>query len=868
MDRNPVDSRTLRRVRGLTAREVDERLRRDGPNVLPTQRPPPAWHVFVEQFVHFFAIMLWVASGLAFVAGLSELGVAIALVVVVNGVFAFVQEYRAERAAERLRDLLPERVTVRRDGTTREIDATELVVDDVVLLGPGDRVSADLEIVDSHGLQLDISLLTGESVPESVAAGETAYAGTFVVEGEATGTVQATGSETRLGEIAALTRARERPETPLHHEIDRLVRVIAIVAVVVGGVFFAVSVALGTDPGVGILFAIGVTVALVPEGLLPSVTMSLAVGAKRLATENALVRRLESVETLGSTTFICTDKTGTLTQNQMAVVEAWTPMGRARIEGDGYEPTGTVDADDGTRPVLRDLGTVVARCSTGDVEKRDDEWVAHGDPMEAALVAFARRLDVNVPERTRANPDVRRFPFDPRRRRTSVLTQDRLLVMGAPEAVISRTRHGGDDARAAVAKMAERGLRVLAVATRPADDVPVDDDLESIETDLDLVGVVGLEDPPRPGVATAVTASKNASVRTAMITGDHPTTARAIAEEVGLLADEGLVVDGDDLPEDDQVLGAILDRDGVVVSRVSPEDKLRIARALQNRGHVVAMTGDGVNDGPALQEADVGVAMGRSGTDVAREAADLVLLDDNFETIVNAIKQGRATFYNIKRFLTYHLTDNVAQLTPFVVWALAAGQFPLALGILQILALDIGTDLLPALALGSEPPSEDVLRQPLEAEHLIDETVLGRAFGVLGPTEATVEMTAFVVALATFGWTPGGEFPAQPGLLAASGAAFTAVVVGQMANAFACRSTTKWPGVLGWTSNRLLVGAVGVELLTLLVFLFIGPIARILGHAPPPLEGALVALLAAPAILLVDAIHKRWRVRRNDHGSE
>lgn len=348
-----------------------------------------------------------------------------------------------------------------------------------------------------------------------------------------------------------------------------------------------------------------------------------------------------------------------------------------------------------------------------------------------------------------------------------------------------------------------------------------------------------------------------------MITGDHPATAQAIAAEIGLLSDDGLIVDGDELPEDDQVLGALLDRDGVVVSRVSPEDKLRIARALQDRGHVVAMTGDGVNDGPALQEADVGVAMGRSGTDVAREAADLVLLDDDFETIVNAIKQGRATFYNIKRFLTYHLTDNVAQLTPFVVWALAAGQFPLALGILQILALDIGTDLLPALALGSEPPSEDVLQQPLEAEHLIDETVLGRAFGVLGPAEAAVEMTAFVVALAAFGWVPGGEFPPQPELLAASGAAFTAVVVGQMANAFACRSTTRWPGDLGWTSNRLLVGAVVVELLALLVFIFVGPIARVLGHAPPPLEGALVALLAAPAVLLADAVYKRWRAMRN-----
>ncbi|WP_254526047.1 cation-translocating P-type ATPase [Natrinema caseinilyticum] len=861
MVRNPADSPSIRHARGLSETEVAERRRRDGPNVLPAQRPPPAWRLFVEQFIHFFAILLWVASALALVTGMVELGIAIVLVVLINGLFAFAQEYRAERAAERLRDLLPERARVRRDGVTREIDATELVVDDLVLLGAGDRVSADLEIVESHSLRLDVSLLTGESAPESVEVGEVAYAGTFIVEGEALGIVQATGSDTRLGEIAALTRARNRPKTPLHLEIDRLVRIIAVIAVAVGGIFFAVSVALGTDPSVGILFAIGVTVALVPEGLLPSVTMSLAVGAKRLADQNALVRRLESVETLGSTTFICTDKTGTLTQNRMAVVEAWTPQGRAQIDGNGYEPTGEVNADAGALPALQNLGTIVERCSTADIEHRDGEWVAHGEPMEAALVAFARRLGADVREQSRADPEVRRFPFDPHRRRTSVLTRDRLVVMGAPEAVLSRASHGDREVRRAVKEMAERGLRVLAAATRPADEVDADDTLESIESNLEVVGIVGLEDPPRPGTAATIAASKSASVRTAMVTGDHPSTARAIANEIGFIGDEGIVVDGNDLPDDDKMLGALLDRDGVVVSRVSPEDKLRIARALQDRGHVVAMTGDGVNDGPALQEADVGIAMGRSGTDVAREAADLVLLDDEFGTIVNAIKQGRATFYNIKRFLTYHLTDNVAQLTPFVVWALSAGRFPLALGILQILALDIGTDLLPALALGSEPPSKDVLERPLETEHLLNETVLGRAFGVLGPTEAIVEMTAFVVALLAFGWVPGGDFPVGSELLAASGAAFTAVVVGQIANAFACRSTTRWPGDLGWASNRLLVGAVTVELFALLAFLFVGPIAKVLGQAPPPPEGGFIALLAAPAILLSDAIYKRFRAR-------
>jgi magnesium-transporting ATPase (P-type) len=347
-----------------------------------------------------------------------------------------------------------------------------------------------------------------------------------------------------------------------------------------------------------------------------------------------------------------------------------------------------------------------------------------------------------------------------------------------------------------------------------------------------------------------------------MITGDHPATARAIARAVGLLGPDELVLEGHNLPGDDAALGELLDRDGVVVSRVTPEDKLRIARALRARGHVVAMTGDGVNDGPALQAADIGVAMGRSGTDVAREAADLVLLDDNFATIVAAIEQGRATFANIRRFLTYHLTDNVAELTPFVVWALTGGHFPLAIGVLQVLALDIGTDLLPALALGAEPPSKDALREPPRRErHLFDRALLGRAFGVLGPVEALVEMTAFVAVLAVAGWRPGSPLPGTGTLFAASGAAFGAVVLGQMANAFACRSTSRPPWALDRGANRLLLGAVAVELALLLAFVYLPPLATLLGQAPPAAIGWAIAVCAAPAVLAADAAHKRLKAR-------
>ena len=850
---------------GLSSAEAAERLQRNGPNALPVTPPPPAWRLLAEQMVHFFALLLWGAGILAFVARMPELGVAIFAVVVINGVFAFAQEYRAERAAERLRDLLPRRATVVRDGQPVEIDAGELVVEDVVLLGSGDRISADLRLIEAHALSIDTSTLTGESVPVTVEAGEEAFAGTFVVEGEGLAVVTTTGSATRLAGIARLTRAGPRPRTPLAQELDRVVRTIAVIALGVGGVFFAVSLLVGTPASNGFLFAIGVTVALVPEGLLPTVTLSLAIGAQRMAARHALVRRLDSVETLGSTTFICTDKTGTLTRNEMSVVEAWTPVGGARISGTGYEPAGSVEMGHEALPALRNLARAAVRCSTGRVVEEEGRWIARGDPMEAALDVLARRLEIDVEADERSVPVTRRFPFDPRRRRMSMVVGDRLLVKGAPDSVLPRcveTRSAEEVLQA----MTGRGLRVIAVASRSTSGSLSEAD--EAETNLELLGLLGLEDPPRPHAAESVAACRKAGIRVAMITGDHPATAAAIAREVGLAGDDGVVLQGHELPEDETMLGALLDRDGVVVSRVAPEDKLRIARALHARGHVVAMTGDGVNDGPALQQADIGVAMGRSGTDVAREAADLVLLDDDFATIVAAVEQGRATFANVRRFLTYHLTDNVAELTPFVVWALSGGQFPLALGVLQILALDIGTDLLPALALGAEPPREGVLRKPHRGQHLIDGSLLRRVFGVLGPAEAVVEMSAFVAVFVAAGWRPGESFPSGHVLLAASGAAFSAVVLGQMANAFACRSTSRWPGSLGWTTNRLLLGAVAAEFLALGAFLFVPPVASLLGHAPPPLWGWAVATLAIPAVLAADALHKWSRRSSGNEQSE
>ena len=846
---------------GLSAGEAARRLARDGPNRLPPPKRMPGWVRFARGLVHFFALMLWVAAGLALVGDLPQLTVAITLVIVLNATFAFVQESRADRAADRLRDLLPRRITARRDGVPVQVEASEVCVGDTLLLEAGDRVPADGSVLTARALLVDSSVLTGESEPVALGSGASLFAGMFVAEGEAEVGVTAIGTGTQLATIARLTTATPNPTSPLTREMHRVVRVIAVIAVGVGALFYAISLLVGNPASEGITFAIGVTVALVPEALLPTVTLSLAWGAEQMARRGVLVRHLDAVETLGSTTFVCTDKTGTLTCNQMTVVEAWTPSGSASVGEPGYVPFArvTLTGPDARVPVER-LARAAARCSSGYAIEEDGQWRAHGDPMEAALDVFARRVGVTgVIHTERPVPDVR-FPFDPRRRRMSVVDGDQLIVKGAPDAVLPLCRPGcgaGD----ALRMLVDRGLRVLAIAGRPTFGcVPAS--ATEAERDLELYGFVAMEDPPRSDVGDAIARCRNAGIKVAMITGDHPTTAATIATEVGLRRGDDPVLEGRDLPADDQVLGALLDRDGVVVARVGPEDKLRIARALRSRGHVVAMTGDGVNDGPALHEADIGIAMGRSGTDVAREAADLVLLDDHFATIVAGVEQGRATYVNVRRFLTYHLTDNVAELTPFVVWALSGTRFPLALGVLQILALDIGTDTLSAIALGAEPPAPHLIDGPPASGRLLDGTVARRAFGVLGPTVAACTFLAFLVSMATAGWSPGETFPSGHALAAASGAAFMTVVLAQTANAFACRSSTRWPGALGWTTNRLLIPAASIELGFSLVVLFVPVIADELGHASPPLAGWLVALASPGVVLLVDRIDKRHRQRR------
>ena len=827
------------------------RLADVGPNVVPRRRRTPVWRMMLSELTHLLALLLWVAAGLALLAGTPALAVAIVAIVILNAAFAFAQEYRADRSAERLQELLPAAARVMRDGGAVEIPVAELVPGDLVLLAAGDRIGADLDVVASEDLTVDESLVTGESVPVPHEPGDRLSGGTFVVQGEADAVVVATGARTALADIDRLTATASRPASPLTNELKRVVRIIALIAAVVGVGLGAASLLLGLGLTDAFIFAIGVAVALVPEGLLPTVTLSLARGAELMARRQALVRRLDAVETLGATTFICTDKTGTVTQNRMNVVEVVTPVGAVAIHGEGYAPVAQLDGSASAVALIPQIARAALRCVNGRVSQGPDGWHAVGDPMEAAFHCLALRVGVD------AETEGRRAPYTAERMLSSSLDADELSVIGSTEAVFARCREVPDAVTAAVHELTGAGRRVLAVARRRWSAEPSAD----MEQDLGLLGVVALEDPPRDGVREALQTCRGAGIRIAMITGDHPRTGAAIAREVGLLGPRGVVLDGPSLPDTDAALADAIDHDdGVVVARATPADKLRIARALRTHGHVVAMTGDGVNDAPALREADVGVAMGASGSDVAREAADVVLLDDHLATIVAAIELGRATFRNVRRFLTYHLTDNVAELAPFVLWALTGGMVPLAIGVLQVIALDIGTDMLPALALGAEPPRADTMRGR-DRRSIVDRALLARAFLVLGATEAIVALGAFLVVLVSGGWR-WGESPAPAALATASGTAFAAIALGQMATAFACRSTVRPVWRMDPRGNPLVIYAVAAQVLLLAGFLGIPFVAALLGGTWPSPGGWALAAIAVPGVLIADAAAKRLRVRR------
>jgi calcium-translocating P-type ATPase len=886
------------RVEGLSEREAERRLLVYGRNEL-VRRGGKRWtREVVNQLTHPLALLLWAAALLAFASGGAVLGSAIVAVVLLNGAFAFAQERQAERAIEALRSYLPQQAIVVREGRRRTVEAAELVPGDVLLVAEGDRISADARLLEG-AVEIDLSTLTGESQPvfrsaelwdtagPLIEARDLLFSGSACVGGEAKALVVHTGMQTELGRIAALTERVETDPSPLERQVRQVAWLIAGVAVAAGLLFLPIGWQLAGLPlGDAVNFTIGLIVANVPEGLLPTITLALAVGVAQLARRNALVKRLSAVETLGSAAVVCTDKTGTLTENRMRPSRIWTPLGELNLEQQ-------VDLDEAmdANPVLGFLGRTVAACSSAELAP-ERSGKSRGEATEIGMLEAARALGIDVDVARREHRRLVLYRFDPKLRLMSTVDEREdggitVHVKGAPEEVLERSTMIGGEAdhllitdadRRAVLAILERyaadGLRVLAVARRrlpDGSDPPRS--REDAERELCLLGMVALFDPPRREVADAVASCRAAGIRILVVTGDYGPTAAEIARRVGI-ADDGYVITGETLEGmSDRDLDLLLrERRELIFARASPDAKLRIADALRAEGLVVAMTGDGVNDAPALRRADIGVAMGLTGTDVAREAATMILTDDNFATIVHAIEAGRQVFDNIRKFILYIFAHATPEIVPFLVFALSGGAIPLPLTVLQILAIDLGTEILPALALGREPAEPGLMSRPPRprSQGVITRGLLYRAWVFLGLIEAALVMGGFFFVLATAGWVPGADVsagsPLHADYLRATTMTFAGIVACQIGTAMAARTERASLKDVGVFTNRFLLIGLASEIVFAAMLIYLPPLQAVFGTAPlRPVD--LAILLTFPPIVWGADELRRARARRDSRSA-
>jgi magnesium-transporting ATPase (P-type) len=896
---------------GLSSEEARLRLRKFGPNILPSGKKTHPAEKFLAQFKNLFNVLLLVASFLSFASGWYfgdsssiQMGVAILGVVILNAFFSLIQEYRAEKAVQAISKLVPTNAKVVRDGQLREVNVAEIVPGDVMTLEEGDRVPADIRLTKAFEISIDNSILTGESEPqrrfatmprEASVYGLSDYqnivfAGTTVVSGVGRGVVLSTGKDTQFGKIVSLSGEVEERLSPLQREIDYAAKIDFLAAMLVSGLFFTIAKLLVNLTMVeSLLFAIGVMICLVPEGFQLTLSLSLALTAQAMSRKNVVVKRLSSVETLGSTTVMCVDKTGTITSGEMMVKKLWANGEVFEVTGDGYSPKGFVTMqgrrlNQTEKPHISRLFEVAAFCNNSKLTPPSDRiprWTVLGDPTDGAFLVFAGKGDFNVREAISQNPRTGLIPFDSKRRlMTSIQkTSDGSIVAytkGASHELLSRCSTMflrneyvalDDEKRKVVQRQiddfAAEGFRVLAMAVRILPNEPKEPTSEEVESNLTFLGLAALFDPPRPMINAAVSEARNAGIRVIMVTGDHELTADAIAKRIGIVTSpEHVLVSGYELSKlSERELQGILDRPEIVFARTTPEQKLRIVKALKSKGETVAVTGDGVNDAPALMEAEVGIAMGIGGTDVARESADMVLLDNNFISMVEGVKLGRAMFDNLRKFVYYVFTHNWAELMTFVAFVLL--QVPLPLLVVQVLAIDLGMDVLPSLALTLEPPEPDVMKKPPRraGSRLIDPTILVKALYV----GVIISIGALFWAFRTWmsaGWTFGQMTVNDPQAYARGTTVVMAgIIAGQLGNLLSARSSSESAFRISSLRNKWLLVGILSQVAILLVLVYVPFLRPLFGTSSLSPTDWMFLYGIAPLVLLIEEFRKIVRRR-------
>jgi P-type Ca2+ transporter type 2C len=798
---------------GLSEKEAQARLKQIGYNELQEAERPSALLLFLGQFKDFMVIVLLVATLISGLLGEYVDAIAIIAIVLINGFLGFFQERKAEKSLQALKELSAPQVNVLRDGTWIKIPSKEVVVGDIIKFTSGDRIGADVRIIQSNSLEIEESALTGESVPvakhtrpkigENISLGDQenmAFMGTMVTRGSGMGVVVATGMKTAMGEIADLLQTAETMMTPLQRKLEQLGKILITVALILTLLVVVIGVLQGQNIYNMFLAGVSLAVAAIPEGLPAIVTVALSLGVQRMMKKNSIVRKLPAVETLGCASVICSDKTGTLTQNKMTVTHIWSGGKTWTVTGTGYEPKGTFfEGNHEVHPKnikpLHQLLTFGLLCNHAQLKAADKEFFIDGDPTEGALVVAAMKAGLSKELLSSQFEIVKEFPFDSERKMMSVVIKDRqgklfVVTKGAPDVLLKVSEtilwdnkqqylssQMKEKVNEAIEQLAAQALRTIAVAYKPIRGTEKLYSEADVEKGLTFIGLEGMIDPPRPEVKAAVKECRQAGIKTVMITGDHVITAKAIAHQLGILPAGGKVLDGHALSNMSvDELEEVVD-DVYVFARVSPEHKLKIVKALQRKGHIVAMTGDGVNDAPAIKAADIGIAMGITGTDVAKEASSLVLLDDNFATIKAAIKEGRNIYENIRKFIRYLLASNVGEILVMMFAMILA--LPLPLVPIQILWVNLVTDGLPAMALGLDQPEDDVMkrlpRNPKEGVFArgLAWKIISRGFLI-----GTVTLLAFMII-----------YQRQPDNLAyAQTVAFATLVMAQLIHVFDCRS--------------------------------------------------------------------------------